>query len=286
MAAQKLIVRVSSDGSNWGEEATLDGDLVDEVEIDLTQLRFPDPLLLVRLRAVIDWHCARDIPVHVICPRQEAARTYLERMHLSDKLPTGCVCNLGVLGADEHSSVLIPIRRLKIPTDGDDLEQELESLYLGHFDGPLAKLADAFTITVSEISDNATTHGHVHGSVAYVAAQRYKHNRCVLAIGDLGIGIPTHIRRQLPDLNDDGDAIREATKEGQSGTGLSERGYGYQYVIEAMREQQVPWGELRIWSGRGRFRIETQQGIQLRRRAWSVEHATSGAWIRLELLGR
>jgi hypothetical protein len=284
--AEKVVIRVPADAGNWGDAVVLDGQRVDAIELDLTDVRFPDPLLLIRLRAFIDWHCARGGEVHVTPPRLATARTYIERMHLGSDLPAGCVCDLGMLGADEHSPVLIPIRRLRCPVDGDELERELEDLYLGHFDGPLAKLADAFTITVGEISDNATTHGHVDGSVAYVAAQRYQQSRCVLAIGDLGIGIPTHMRQQSPGLQNDGDAIREATKEGQTGTGLSERGYGYQNVIEALREPQVPWGELRIWSGAGRFRIETQDGTQLRRRAWSVEDATEGAWIRLDLLGR
>jgi hypothetical protein len=287
LEASRTVIRVpADDGSAWGDSVALDGQDAGTVELDLTDLQMPDPLLLIRLRAFIDWHCARGQEVLVTCSQRSNVRAYLERMHLASDLPPGCICGLGTLGADDHSSVLIPIRRLRIPADGDELEQELEDLYLAHFDGPLAKLADAFTITVGEISDNATTHGHVDGSVAYVAAQRYQQSRCVLAIGDLGIGIPAHMRQNLPDLQTDDEAIREATKEGQSGTGLSTRGYGYQNVIDALREPQVPWGELRIWSGKGRFRIETQGGAQLRRRAWGIEDSTKGSWIRLELLGR
>jgi hypothetical protein len=75
------------------------------------------------------------------------------------------------------------------------------------------------------------------------------------------------MRGVFPELVDDGDAIREATKEGMSGTGDSERGNGYQYVIDGLKETEVPRGELRVWSGRGRFRVETRNGPQERRRA-------------------
>ena len=165
------------------------------------------------------------------------------------------------------------------------MEQELGGLYLAHFKGGLSGLAEAFTRTVGEISDNATTHGHSRVGTSYVAAQRYEHDRCVLAIGDLGVGIPEHMRRTFPGLQDDGEAIREATKEGVSGTGDPLRGVGYQYVIDGLKETKIAHGELCVWSGNGRFRVETQNGIQERRRAWSVEEATSGTWVRLELQG-
>jgi hypothetical protein len=207
-------------------------------------------------------------------------------MHLAIDLPSSCLCDLDTLDPNARSNVLIPIRRLRSPSDGDELEQELSDLYLAHFSGALRRLSEAFTRTVGEISDNATTHGSSAVGVSYVAAQRYAHDRCVLAVGDLGVGIPEHMRRAFPALRDDGDAIREATKEGISGTGDPLRGIGYQYVIDGLKETEVPRGELRVWSGKGRFRVETQNGIQGRRRAWTVEETTMGTWVRLDLVGR
>lgn len=135
-----------------------------------------------------------------------------------------------------------------------DLDQALETLYIAHFCGKLAPLAEIFTRTIGEI-------------------------------GDLGIGIPDHLRRAIPDLGDDESAIREATKEGVSGTGDAMRGLGYQEVINALKETQVAFGELRVWSGYGRFRVETSGGRQLRRRAWMVDSQTQGTWVRVELAG-
>jgi hypothetical protein len=267
----------------WGDWAILREPPPGAVGLDLTDLDFVDPFFLLRLRGFIDWHCRNGHEVIVTSPRSHDVRTYLERMHLSKHLPELCQCDLGILGTDAKSDVLIPIRRLGSQQESDQLEEELGELYTAHFTGGLARLAAPFTTTVSEICDNATTHGRSAVGVAYVTAQRYTHDRCVLVIGDLGIGIPEHMRKQFPHLIDDGDAIREATKEGITGTGDPNRGVGHQFVIDALKTSEVPYGELRLWSGYGRFRVDAFAGIQGRRRAWTVEHSTVGTWARLEL---
>jgi hypothetical protein len=224
--------------------------------------------------------------VCVVSPRQRSVCNYLARMQLADDLPSSCTWDLQTIGHGKRSEVLIPIRRLRSQVESDRLDDELGELYSAHFRGPIARVAAAFTMTVSEMTDNATTHGWSNVGVSYVAAQRYRADRCVLVVGDLGIGIPEHIRRVHPELSDDGDAIREATKEGVTGTGDSQRGIGYQQVIDSLKETQVPSGELRIWSGKGRFRIKTRDGLIERRRAWTVEEETAGTWVRLELCVR
>ncbi len=253
--------------------------------LDLTSLQSADPLFLVRMRGFVDWHCSMGREIHIMGPSDAQVRVYLERMHLAADLPAKCACDLKTIGSDLKSDVLIPVRRLTTRDDVEELERELSDLYLAHFKGPLGRLAEAFTRTVGEIGDNATTHGRSKAGVSYVAAQRYNHQVCVLAIGDVGIGIPNHMRRAYPELQDDEEAIREATKEGFSGTGDSDRGIGYQFVIDGLKETRVPRGELRVWSGQGRFRVETADGVQIRRRAWKVGEATVGTWARLELAG-
>ena len=56
--------------------------------------------------------------------------------------------------------MLIPIRRLRSREGSERLEEELSELYLAHFNGLIGRLAEAFTRTVGEMSDNATTHGN------------------------------------------------------------------------------------------------------------------------------
>jgi hypothetical protein len=275
------IVKVPPDAGvsdAWGDWAILREPPPGAVVLDLTKLASVDPLFVLRLRGFIDWHCFNGHEVRVVCPSSPDIRAYLARMHLAKDLPSLCKCDLETLGPNDKSTVLIPIRRLSTVLEGEELEAELEELYMAHFTGGLSGLAEPFTATVSEICDNATTHGRSDVGAAYVSAQRYTRNRCVLVIGDLGVGIPAHMRGEFPDLIDDGDAIRFATKEGFSGTGDPARGIGHQFVIDALKDSKVPRGELRIWSGRGRFRVEAQNGVQGRRRAWTVEHPTVGTW--------
>jgi hypothetical protein len=286
-------VPVPADGGTsqrWGEWAPLRRPPpADELLLDLSDVEFVDPFFLVRLRGFIDLHCSNGIPMTIEPPKSSAVRTYLERMDLAGNLPAGCASGLQARPA-VAGNVLIPIRRLGSTSDVDlMLDGEIATLLDAQFTNSLAGLGLAFTATVSEMCDNATTHGHSNVGTAYVAAQRYSAGRCVLVVGDLGIGIPAHIRRQHPTLLTDDDAIREATKEGvtgATGSNRNHRGIGYQWVIDSLKEANIPFGELRVWSGRGRFRVEVRDGLQLRRRAWGVEGETAGTWVRLELRAR
>jgi hypothetical protein len=259
----------------------VDGDL----DIDLSDLGTVNPLFLARLRALIDLNAASGGRVTIRSPKKDVTRKYLELMRLASDLPGNCDCELESLDVPGGSKILIPIRRLNSPTDVENLEQALGDLYLAHFSGPLSRLAEAFTRTVGEISDNATTHGKSSVGVSYVAANRYPKG-CILVVGDVGIGIPAHMRKAFPDLHDDGDAIRVATREGKTGTGDPQRGIGYQYVIDGLKNEHIATGELRVWSGKGRFRVQTVAGVQERRRAWSVDETTIGTWVRLDLSGQ
>jgi hypothetical protein len=279
---------VPSDGGTnvwWAEAVTLvpaePGDLI----LDLTELEMVDPLFLARLRGLIDLNCASGDEITILPPKEELSRKYLEFMQLASDLPANCACELDSLDVPGSSKVLIPIRRLSTPADVEELERALGDLYSAHFSGPLAKLAEAFTRTVGEISDNATTHGKSAVGVSYVAANRYP-TGCILVVGDLGVGIPVHMRKAFPELEDDGDAIRIATHEGTSGTGDPQRGIGYQYVIDGLKNEHIATGELRVWSGKGRFRVQTSAGLQIRRRAWTVDEATVGTWVRVDLAGQ
>ncbi len=282
-----LTIKAPHDGHNdWGEWVQLNSTQPGrEVALDLEDLYVVGPLLLCRLRGFIDAQCAAGGGVQVTSPRSPSVRRYFNAMGLTHNLPQSCLWDLGGTSADGPRSVLLPIRRLRSPQEVAVLDHELESVLTASFTGKIGRLASAFTMTVSEMCDNATTHGESNVGFAYVAAQRIHPDRCVLAIGDLGLGIPNHIRRVYPELVRDEDAIREATREGASGTGDPERGFGYQWVIDSMKEAVVPDGDLRAWSGRGRFRVHVREGIQIRRRAWAVDQATPGTWVVLSLRG-
>jgi hypothetical protein len=282
------IVRLSKDGGVnplWGEGIALHDGNPAEIVLDLGAIEFIDPITLIRLRGLIDLACTEGCTIKIVSPRGALMRNYLEWMRLGADLPTSCTSDLQIRDSPDSSKVLIPVTRLGTTTDVTELERMLEDLYLAYFEGPLALLADAFTRTIGEISDNATTHGKSSVGGAYVAAQRYSNKRCVIAVGDLGIGIAAHMGRVYAGLDDE-TAIRLATKEGKSGTGDPQRGFGYQYVIDGIKNARIKSGELSIWSGRSRFRLLAHGGLQARRRAWAVDESTKGTWVRVELVGQ
>lgn len=133
----------------------------------------------------------------------------------------------------------------------------LGELLAAHFAVGLARLGSAFVMATSELADNAVIHGRNEVG-AYVAAQRYKTTRCVLSIGDLGVGIPEHLRRAYPHLTDDGLAI----------VGLETRGAGRQGRAsgeQPMRIELASYG--RVFSTR-------DHGLRL---LAEIEHELSGA---------
>ncbi len=204
------VVRLSRDGGVnplWGEGIALHDEYPAEIVLDLGAIEFIDPITLIRLRGLIDLTCTAGCTVAIISPRCTVMRSYLEWMRLGADLPTSCTSDLQTLDSPESSKVLIPVTRLGSTTDVVELERMLEDLYLAYFEGPLALLADAFTRTIGEISDNATTHGRSSFGGAYVAAQRYSNKRCVIAVGDLGIGIAAHMGQVYASLDDEDHLI-------------------------------------------------------------------------------
>jgi hypothetical protein len=205
-------------------------------------------------------------------------------MGVCERLPHGCTFEIGRVAAKPHPDVLIALTRLHRRTDADALDEAVADLLGAQFSGKLARCGDAFTMTIGEMCDNAISHGRSEHGV-YVAAQRYQSTRCVLAIGDLGIGIPAHLRRQHPELIDDGDAIAAATRQGITGVAgetAQHRGNGYYHVVEEMQTTRIPRGVLRVWAGNGRFSMSMIEG-QTMRRGWSTQEPTAGTWVRLEL---
>lgn len=199
---------------------------------------------MLRLRAFIDWHAFRGHAIHITPPTNVGVRHYLVRMGVFADLPEDCSCDAGTVKGTNKKDVLVELTRMTSPTEVEELDYRLQDLLGAHFPGNSARLAAAFMVATGELADNATTHGR-NDVGAYVAAQRYQTSRCVLAIGDLGVGIPTHMRRAYPELADDGLAILEAIKEGVTAAETGERehrGIGYATMIEKMVQTAVAQG--------------------------------------------
>jgi hypothetical protein len=253
------------------------------IELDARAVTFVVPTFLLRLRTFIDWHREQGRAVKVLPPRRAAVRSYLARMRINEHLPSDAIPNLPEVRKDRPSEVLIPVRQLREFDDLENLnELELVPVLHSHFDD-VAALRDAVFMAVSELCGNAIEHG-ASSTGCYVAAQRYdERRRLVLAIADLGPGIPEHLRGHYPDLGSgDGLAISRATEEHVTGTGDAVRGLGFTEVFGAALDSLMPSGEMRIRSCRGACRIRL--GDDTIDRVYEDGHAyKKGTWITFEL---
>ncbi len=268
-------------GDRWGEELPLYPE-AQTLALDMRQLGFAEPIFLLRLAALLDRQARLGRAVPVRPPSSGDVGNYLSRMNVNGTLPEGWALDLPQVRARHRPDALVPVSRLPDADAVDRLAAELAELLEANFTGPLSPLSDGVLTAMQELCDNATSHGN-NPDGAYVAVQRYQRRRCVLAIGDLGVGIPRHIRRTHRQLTDDGVAIARATERGVTGT-YEERGHGYQGLIRTFSRTEVPSARLRIWSGDGRFSLSVRNGRLLSRRAWTIGNYTVGTWINLELL--
>jgi hypothetical protein len=147
----------------------------------------------------------------------------------------------------------------------------------------LAVWGGPFHMAISELCDNAYLHGR-NDLGTYVAADRIDEPRREfrLAIADLGIGIPEHIRAQHPEWQDDGAAIARALQRGVTGTGDPHRGNGFSEVVDAAVDRQLVRAtsalEIDIRSAHGRVRIEVAGG-SVKPGEVPVERPRRGTWI-------
>ena len=222
--------------------------------IDARSLRFAVPTFLLRLRAFVEWHLERGHEVSVLAPANESVATYMTRMGVSAGLPPETFVGLPQVEAGD-SEVLVPITQLREFQEVDELGERIYQLFLGHSEVDVKVFASAMHMAASELCANAVEHG-ANPLGCYIAAQRYErpHRRTVLALGDLGVGIPKHMARQFPDLDSSHRrALRKALREGVTATGKEERGIGFTCVIEEAMASRMRYATLDIHSGTARL---------------------------------
>jgi anti-sigma regulatory factor (Ser/Thr protein kinase) len=137
-------------------------------------------------------------------------------------------------------------------------------------------------MAVSELCDNALQHGR-NALGAYVAADRVDAERGEfrLAIADLGIGIPEHIRARHPEWQDDTAAIVRALQRGVTGTGDPHRGNGFAEVVDDVSRalvRAVSSVQIEIRSAKGGVVLDLVDG-RVGSRPANVERARRGTWI-------
>jgi hypothetical protein len=243
-----MVMRLSGGPSpriRWGERVPLHSPAPGGLAIDLTEVRFAEPTLALRLAASATVHRRAGVPFLIAPPRQASVRKYLAR--------TGLAQEMGIPDADPGRDILLPITKIaecaEVEPAGERLHEALEAIAPGTFGSGKEALKCAF----SELCDNACTHGESEHGV-FLLAQRYGPRHLVLAVGDLGIGIPSHLSGAQPELGQEhqGSRIAMAMEPGISGASGPKRGDGLPDILEAIREPQLADSQLRIWSGEGR----------------------------------
>lgn len=239
----------SDDG--WKTPLPLRKDLAAEsVVVDLSALSFVVPTFLLRLRAFVDFNLSCGRRVEVIGPRNKHVANYLSRMQIAANLPTAVFPDLPIVQASEQGDVLVPITCLKSDIDVEAMGVQLYDLFQGHSEDDVAVFADALQEAFTELCGNGVEHGQ-NDLGCYLAAQRYggRKRRTVLSIGDLGIGVPKHMRRIYGDESDR-RMLRKALEEGATGTGEEHRGNGIPSVLEEARNARIRHALLEIRSGK------------------------------------
>lgn len=258
----------------WRDDFPLSHDLPQSLVVDCTPLRSPiHPMFAVRLRIFIDWHRQNGREVDVRPPAEKTASRLFDAMQIdSAREPRP---------ADE--AAVLPVTKLDRANDAEMVAAKTQEI-LEYQLPDVSPLGQATFMAIAELCDNAMDHGrNPFGS--YVAVQRVTEPRrqVSVAIGDLGIGIPEHIRQRNPEWSDDGWAIAHATEEGVTGTGDPHRGIGFSAVVEAALTASLHAARMDIHSASGFFRLQVVQEAR-KPEVFPASHFRRGTWITYELV--
>lgn len=272
------------DGARDGWQADLALKAKEEaVVVDASAIRSASPTFLLRLRAFVEWHLEREHSVVVRCPSDWSVATYMARAEIARGLPDEVFAGLPQLQTTSRSDVLIPVARLHRPSDVETLGERLVPLFESHLDD-VAAFANAIHMATSELCGNAVEHG-ANPLGCYVTAQRYDRpvRRTVLALGDLGIGIPEHMRRRFANLSGDRRALREAVKHGVTGTDEEHRGNGFHWVMDVAQHSSMRYAALDVRSGRAQLKQIVEDGERRLTTTTKAAPFMIGTWATFEI---
>ena len=270
----------SSGRDGFRGDLPLDRELEGPIVVDAFKLRDCHPMFALRLRVFIDWHTAAGHAVHVILPSDAITAQVLA------DLGTGSGVDPSVIALPAPSSRrlerVLPITSFHDHVAVEDIARQAVELLQRQTD-PFGSWGEAMHMAISELCDNALQHGK-NELGAYIVADRIMEpgREMRLAIADLGIGIPEHIRARHPEWHDDTGAITRALDRGVSGTDDPHRGNGFAEVFDAaMRTDLVrssSAADMDIRAGKGRVGVKIFGGSEVAEPR-SVERPRRGTWI-------
>lgn len=276
----KRVRRNGGADGGWREDFPLNPEMPDRLIIDCTDLEPPVyPLFWLRLRTFLDWHHDQGRALEVLSPADTVARQALVEMGVLDPSyidsaeGATATCDVSVLPVTRVTDVRI------VEEIAEDVRRILE---YQHTD--VSSLGPAAFMAVSELCGNAVEHGR-NRSGSYVAVQRLTQPRLqvAIAISDLGIGIPEHIRQRYPEWTDDDFAIAHAMDAHVSGTGHPHRGNGFSETFEAALVSVGSAARLDIHSANGFVRVHIVQGDR-KIETFPAAAFKRGTWISYQLV--
>lgn len=253
--------------------------LYDATRIMAGSMEFATPLNLCGLRAVLEFAAMNLDEVLFDCPNDVNVYNYIERMALFKDLPENVTLSRA------RPSLNINVRETLIELtrvgDPDSVEHILEAVQkAAYHEFGRNRVAKACGTAIAAAAENVLDHAQSPVS-AFVAAQRYKDGGLELACVDLGLGIPTTLRRraeysQLSDI----EAIECALKDGvtSSSDGDAGRGAGLADLCKTVRS--AGHSTLTIHSGHAYVTVgKSSQMAQVTTPATAV----IGTWIAVRL---
>lgn len=258
----------------WRDDFPLSHDLPQRLTVDCSRLQMPiHPMFTVRLRVFVDWHRQQGREVILIPPKSQPVSQLFNAMQIdpSQDLARG------------DDDAILAVTRLDQPNDAEMVARRTQEI-LEYQLPDVSPLGQATFMAIAELCDNAMDHGrNPFGS--YVAVQRVTEPRrqVSVAICDLGIGVPEHIRQRYPEWSDDGLAIAHATEEGVTGTGDPHRGIGFSAVVEAALTASLHAARMDVHSANGFFRLQVVQESR-KPEVFPASRFRRGTWITYDLV--
>lgn len=262
-------------GSNggWRDDFPLDHDLPETLIVDCQRLRLPiSPMFAVRLRVFIDWHLREGRKVSITPPSDSLTRKVFSAMRIDPDADS-----------TEEDDAIMPVTTLEEFDQVEDIAGRTQEI-LEYQLPDVSPLGQAAFMAVSELCGNAVDHG-ANSSGAYVAVRRATEPRrqVSIAISDLGIGIPEHIRQRYPEWSEDGWAIAHATKDRVTGTSDPHRGFGFSSVLEAALTASLHAAKMDVLSANGFCRVQTVQESR-KVEVFPAARFRRGTWIAYDLV--
>ena len=213
-------------------------------------------------------------PPALIEPRDLAVGRYLREIGFTE-----------LTGAKERARTatghqpLISLTRLAAAEDWDDM---LSDLWPAGVVLPDPGLVKRMIYILSELIDNATSHGR-SAAGTFIAAERHPGSAGIsLAVADGGRGIPSHLRLnpRYREIAEDPELIRLARRPEVTGT-RDRRGWGLAEVFEQAGEVGPSQVVIRSGRGQGEFLLRPDQVPYAR--YGGARPGIPGTWVHVRL---